>query len=217
VATTAFEVSGVFRTGNRWLDGSGFVALRQAQAIAARPGLVTLVYVRAEPPGTGLPLGARIREEFPHLTTISNLREFSEVDQGLRVLNSVNLAVIVLAVAGASLGVMNTLARSVFERTHEIGILRAIGWRRRRVFAMVSGEALLLCLLGALIGSLAAIAATELLERASESVSSLVGPRYSASLFARGATMAIVVSLLGASYPAWRAVRLQPIDAIRSE
>ena len=51
-----------------------------------------------------------------------------------------------------SVGMLNTMLMSIFERTREIGILRAVGWRRRRVLALVLGEALVIALLGTVLG-----------------------------------------------------------------
>ena len=217
MAGRSFVVSGIFRTGNRWLDAGAFAPMDEVQELAARPGLITMVYMRSNPPGSGPRLAEDIRLAFPHLTTISNLSEFGEVDQGLRVLSAMNVAVTAIAAVVAAVGVMNTMARSVFERTREIGILRAIGWRKRRVLGMVVGEAVVLCLIGGVAGSVAGAVATETLEMASQSVRSLVGPAYGVELFVRSAALALAVALAGAVYPAYRAARLEPLDALRSE
>jgi len=133
------------------------------------------------------------------------------------VLQTTNMAVSILAVVVAAAGVMNTMARSVFERTREIGILRAIGWRTRRVVGMVIIEAVVLCAGGAVAGSAGGVVVTEILEAASQSVRSVIGPTYEPELFLRGAVLAFAVAVIGVIYPAVRASRLQPLDALRSE
>ncbi len=57
-----------------------------------------------------------------------------------------------------AVGMLNTMLMSIFERTREIGILRAVGWRRRRVLALVLGEALLIALAGTTLGGVLAVA-----------------------------------------------------------
>ena len=108
------------------------------------------------------------------------------------------------------------MAMAVLERVREIGILRAVGWRARRVAALVLGEALAICLLALGVGLALGLAAAEALTRRG-ALSQLVQPDFTAGVFAWGLAFACGVALLGAVYPAWRAVRLTPIDALRHE
>jgi len=62
------------------------------------------------------------------------------------------MSLLALAVLIALIGVVNTLMLSVFERTHELGLLRAIGMKRRQVRAMVRSESVIITLFGAVIG-----------------------------------------------------------------
>ena len=57
-----------------------------------------------------------------------------------------------LAIVIALIGIVNTLMLSVFERTHEIGLLRAVGMRRRQVRAMIRSESVIIALFGAVVG-----------------------------------------------------------------
>ena len=61
-------------------------------------------------------------------------------------------ALLALAVIIALIGIVNTLMLSVFERTHEIGLLRAVGMRRRQIRAMIRSESVILAVFGAIIG-----------------------------------------------------------------
>ena len=217
VGRSTFTVVGIFRTGNRWLDGGAIAPMESVQPLAAKPGLVTLIYVRVEEAAGKVEIATAIREDFPHLTTISNLDEFEEVDQGLRIMSASNLAVSIMAVGLGALGVMSTMARSVFERTRELGVLRAVGWRARHILTLVVGESLVLCAVGMIVGSIIGVAGTAAAGAMSESIRSLVAPTYDAMLFVRAAGIALAVALAGALYPAIRAVRLQPVEALRSE
>ena len=112
------------------------------------------------------------------------------------------------------IGVMNTMAMSVIERIREIGIMRAVGWRRRRIALLILSEAtgigLLALALGLLLRYLAAEAFTS-----RGSISTLAEPDFTAGVFAWGLAFALGVALIGALYPAWRAVSLRPIEALR--
>ncbi|HZS24976.1 MAG TPA: ABC transporter permease, partial [Gaiellaceae bacterium] len=114
------------------------------------------------------------------------------------------------------IAVTNTMAMSVFERTREIGILRAVGWPSSRVAAMIVAEAAAICLLALGVGcALGVVAAQVFVGRTA--LSGLISPTYTVSTFAWGLAFALGVGLLGALYPTWRAVRLAPVAALRHE
>jgi putative ABC transport system permease protein len=121
-----------------------------------------------------------------------------------------------LAVVVALIGIVNTLMLSVFERTHELGLLRAVGMRRRQVRAMIRSEAVIIALFGALIGVI---------------IGTALGVAFAASLKQQGITeiaipysslvgFLVVAALLGlaaASWPARRAAKLDVLAAIAVE
>lgn len=110
----------------------------------------------------------------------------------------------------AGVGIMNTMLMSVMERTKEIGALRAMGWTGGDVVRMILFESLFLGIFGGIIGSVFGWF-----------VSSLIGStlgiltRVSPELFALGFVFAVFVSVLGGLYPAFRASRMNPIEALR--
>jgi putative ABC transport system permease protein len=125
-------------------------------------------------------------------------------------------ALLALAVLIALIGIVNTLMLSVFERTHEIGLLRAVGMKRRQIRAMIRSEAVILSLFGALIGVV---------------VGTALGTAFAASLKQQGITDVVIpfsslivflvlsalLGLAAASWPARRAAKLDVLAAIASE
>jgi putative ABC transport system permease protein len=211
-----FLVVGIYRTGDAWQDGGGMLPLATVQEYEHKAGLMTLIYVKTEP-GTDLDaLTAQIEKDHPELATLRTTSDYGDVDQGLQLMDAANLAISFLAVFIGGIGVMNTMVMSVMERTREFGILRAVGWRPRRVLLMVLGESILLCLIGAVIGSILAVVFTRLI-LIFPVVRSFLEPQYTPEVFIRGLVVGVAVALLGALYPAVRAVRLSPIQAIRYE
>ncbi len=216
VKDRTFTVVGIYRTGTTYEDGGGMLPLATVQDYERKAGLMTLIYVKAEP-GTDLgALTASIENDHPELATLRTVSDYGQVDQGIQILDAANLAISFLAVFIGGIGVMNTMVMSVMERTREFGILRAVGWRTRRVIQMVLGESILLCLIGALIGSILAVLFTRLI-LIFPVVRSFLEPEYTADVFIRGLVVGVAVALLGALYPVIRAVRLSPIQAIRYE
>ena len=152
----------------------------------------------------------------PTLTTVASVDDWGKVDQGIQIMDALNLAVTVLAVGLGAIAVMNTMIMAVFERTREFGILRAVGWRGSRIMRLVLSEALLLCLVAALLGTIFGVLATMGVMQIEE-VRGLLQPAYSTDVFVRAIVIAAGVALVGALYPAYRAVRLSPMEALRHE
>jgi putative ABC transport system permease protein len=114
------------------------------------------------------------------------------------------------------ISMLNTMAMSVLERTQEIGILRAVGWPRRRVVFMVLGEAVVLGLAAAAVGAVLAVATTYLLTlspRASAFIEGGIAPW----VILQGFGVTILIALIGGAFPALRASRLLPTEAIRHD
>jgi putative ABC transport system permease protein len=212
----SFAVVGIYRTGNVWEDGGAMLPLATVQEYERKDGLFTLIYVKVRPNTDLDELTARIEEDRPELATLRTVSDYGDVDQGFQLMDAANLAISFLAVFIGGIGVMNTMVMSVMERTREFGILRAVGWRHRRVLQMVLGESILLCLIGALIGSILAVIFTRAI-LIFPVVRSFLAPEYTPEVFIRGLVVGVAVALLGALYPAIRAVRLSPIQAIRYE
>lgn len=120
------------------------------------------------------------------------------------------IAAISLVVGG--IGIMNIMMVSVTERTREIGVRKAVGATRRQVLLQFLSEALVLCLLGGALGVALGASAAALLSR-SAGWSILISPK----AVAMALTCAAGVGLFFGIYPAARASRLDPIEALRYE
>jgi putative ABC transport system permease protein len=113
-------------------------------------------------------------------------------------------------------GVLNTMLMSVIERTKELGILRAVGWRRSRILRMILGESILISIIAAIAGSLIAWILVDGLSQWSRT-SLLVSPISSFRAVIPGALIAVLAGTAGALYPASHAARVLPIESLRYE
>jgi putative ABC transport system permease protein len=124
-------------------------------------------------------------------------------------------ALLALAVIIALIGIVNTLMLSVFERTREIGLLRAVGMKRRQVRAMIRSEAVILAIFGAIIGIIIGtgmgLALVSSLRQ--QGITQTVVPGFSLVIFL---VLAAVLGLVAATWPARRAARLDVLAAIAS-
>ena len=125
-------------------------------------------------------------------------------------------ALLALAVLIALIGIVNTLMLSVFERTHEIGLLRAVGMRRRQIRAMIRSESVILAVFGAVIGIIVGTGLGIALVSAlhSQGITDTVVPVSSLVVFL---ILAALLGLLAASWPARRAARLDVLAAIAAQ
>jgi putative ABC transport system permease protein len=212
----AFTVVGVYRSDNLWSNAGAFAPLSTMQEIAGRPGYVTALFVSVREGVESSTVAADIEADHKTLAAVEDVGQYSEVDSGIQIVDALNLAISALAIGIGAIGVMNTMAMSVFERTREIGVLRAVGWRGRRIFQMIVGESLFLCLLAAVAGSAMGVAAARSVVLI-PAVRSLLEPQYTMDLFVRAFVVAVMVALGGAAYPVVRAIRLTPMEALRHE
>lgn len=126
------------------------------------------------------------------------------------------MVLLALAVIVALLGIANTLALAVFERTREIGLLRAVGMTRRQTRRMVTWEAVIVAVFGALLGVVvgALFGWAVVSSLAEEGISRLVIPGGQLGVYLVAAGLA---GILAATFPAWRAARLDVLEAVTTE
>ncbi len=154
--------------------------------------------------------------DFPNLK-VQTRAEFEKAQQAqVNQLLGLVYALLGLAIVIALIGIVNTLMLSVFERTHEIGLLRAVGMRRRQVRAMIRSEALILAVFGAMIGIIVGtglgIALSDSLK--DQGITDVVVPFSSLVVFL---VVAALLGLAAASWPARRAAKLNVLSAIATE
>ena len=121
-----------------------------------------------------------------------------------------------LALLIGILGIANTMAMSVFERTQEIGILRALGWTRWQVLAHVEIEAVTLGVGGGLLGIALGWCGLRVLAAMPETASFFTASLHW-SLLAQAMGIAMLAGVIAGALPAWRAGRLSPVDALRHD
>ena len=107
------------------------------------------------------------------------------------------------------------MMKAVSERTREIGVLRAIGWTKQRIMIMVLGESLVLSVIAIVIGLVIGIGLVELI--ATTNIMRGIEPAFSAFLLLKGVGVALLLGLVGGIYPAYRASKLAPTEALRYE
>jgi putative ABC transport system permease protein len=216
VGKRTFRVAGVYHSGNRFVDRGVILPLRTVQAIAQRPHEVTTFGVIVRLGETPKAVAKRLEQRFPGLTAVIEPGQAVKIDTSSRLIVTAGWIFSVLALIIGGIGVTNTMAMAVFERIREIGIMRAVGWTSTRIALLIVSEAIGIGLIALGIGLLGGWAAAHLFTDHS-SLSNLTEADFTGGVFAWGLAFALGVALVGALYPAWRAVSLTPIEALRRE
>jgi ABC-type antimicrobial peptide transport system permease subunit len=212
---SSFRVVGIYETGVPFEEVGGVITLRDAQRLAGRPHQVTLYGIKLRDPKQAEEVKAYLDANFPEID-VSLTSEFSENIPDLQASEQMVGQIAFLAILIGGVGMLNTMLMSVLERTREIGVLRALGWRRRQVVGVILREALVLGLIGGICGILLGLGLAWLLGLI-PMIKGMVVPVYTVGLFALAMIVALVTGVVGALYPSWRATRMQPVEALRYE
>lgn len=215
----ALKVVGVFERSGSQDDAVAFVRMETLQRI----------FPRLENKITGV--GVKLKEvsamnefetdlyEIPDIQVVS-MAQVKQTIMGLvesaRILV---MSVAAIALIVAAVGVINTILMSVFERTQEIGIMKAMGASKADIFRLIWSETTLICAGGGFIGCAFALAAAQIVESLVRNALSYApnGPIISITvgLMAACAGGAVALGMAAGLYPAARAASMRPIEAIR--
>ncbi|HIC93090.1 MAG TPA: FtsX-like permease family protein [Anaerolineae bacterium] len=212
---TVFRIVGIYETGVPFEDGGGVISLRDAQMLFKQPRKVSFMGIKLENPDQAEEVRGLIEERFPQVS-VSMASDFADEVVDLRVTRFAAWAIALLAIVIGGVGMANTMVMSVFERTREIGVLRALGWRRMRILVMILRESIALSTIGGLAGIAGGVAIGQILG-AMPLVTGLVRPSFGPGLLVQALAIALALGTLGGLYPAWWASQLAPVEALRYE
>lgn len=218
IEMTGFTVCGIFESSALVENGAIILPLRSLQEATERQGKVNFLNLKLKP-GTTPPdvegLRASIKQQFPSYKAFA-AGEVAQNNTAIQIAKAMSWATSIIALVVGAVGVTNTVLMSVFERTHEIGILLAIGWRRVRILKMILMESMFLSLIGGVVGIGFGFAAVKILQNTPLMRGKIEGD---ISLYLLGLALLIALGLgvLGGLYPAYRGSRLHPSEALRYE
>jgi putative ABC transport system permease protein len=210
-----FKIVGIYETGDISTDNGAITSLKTVQDLNDDGGKVSNVYVKVEKGQDIETVKNNINKTYgDDISVVGSIMEMENMKTMLDMLNGASWAISLLAIVVGGLGIINTMLMSVFERTREIGVLKAVGWSNKRVLGMIVGESIVITLVAGIIGTILGVLAVEvLLPMAGSSLT----PIYSIETFVKAFAIAITVGVVGGIYPALKAVRLAPTEALRYE
>jgi putative ABC transport system permease protein len=213
----SFRVAAIYTSGSRVVDGAAVLDISDARKILRKDETVNMAFIQAAPHGDVQGIVSEVNGKFKNLTAIKG----GDLVGQIRLIKTVDVfvwAISIIAFVTCCFMVMNTFAMAVSERTGEIGILRAVGWNSSMVIKMVLSESLVLCLLGGFLGNLLALGELWLFRVANpEGLGWLVPTSVSSVVFVGSMGLSLLLGVAGSLYPAIRASRFVPADALRYE
>jgi putative ABC transport system permease protein len=155
-------------------------------------------------------------EDFATAITMGSALE--QIGSVFGILRGVLVGIAAIALVVASIGIMNTMLMSVMERTHEIGVMKAIGAKSSDVLSLFLLESGILSIVGGVIGCVIGVLLARVISLVA---SSALGIEFAAGVrvmvLLAGMTVAISVGMLSGFYPARKASQMSPVEAVRYE
>ncbi len=226
VATAyTFKVVGILERGGSKDDGSYFIQLEEAQRIFRKYKALTGIGVKLNDLAKLPMFTDRIynRKELGETQVVSLAEVKGTILNLVQTAKILVMSVAFIAIIVALIGVMNTILMSVFERTKEIGIMKAIGASRMDIFKLIWLETIIICALGGIVGTFIAVFGGSFIEKLIRSVMSKAGyvpagqiVHFTPQIIIGCFFGAIVLGVLSGIWPAYRAAKMRPIEAIRS-
>jgi putative ABC transport system permease protein len=210
-----FRVIGVTQYTAIVNRGTVIVPLPDLQDATLRHGQVSMFYVNLQ---RGLPPEevARVKRDIDALgrVSVSVASEMLQHDRNFAVLKAISLSISIIALTMGILNVLNTLLMTVQERTREIGIVSAIGWSNLRIMGSIVLEGLMMCALGSVLGVAMGYSAAFLFPLI-PTIGDYISFKPTLVLIVPVLLATLVLCTLGSLYPAWRATRMTPAQALQ--
>jgi ABC-type lipoprotein release transport system permease subunit len=227
----AFRVAGIFKTANSTYDEMrAFVRVEDLQnLIKIEDNVAHELAIRMTENNMEDELAAQLKSEYPNLQTLT----WTELMPDMKMMNEsmefmIYIFVIIILLA-LGFGIVNTMLMVILERVKELGMLMAVGMNKLRIFTMIVLETIFLSLVGGIVGIAFAVGLTIITGKTGVDLSlwadglssagfdTIVYPTIGIDSVITVTILVIITGILSAIYPARKAIKLNPAEAIRIE
>jgi putative ABC transport system permease protein len=213
IGGTPCRIVGIYETGSMILDVIIVMDIEMARKVLNEPkDSVSTIYVEANDPSGNDQLAAAIEKMHPGFDARSMSDAQANFGALMGQVDTFLLMTVSLALTVGIVGIINTMLMSTTERFVEFGVLRTNGWSQTNILTLVTLESAYLGLLSGLVGCALAVLGTAVVN---QFISGGIHLGMTPALLALGVGLSVFMGTLGGFYPAWRAARLVPMDAIR--
>jgi putative ABC transport system permease protein len=229
VVSASFRVEGTYSVTSRsFEERTVFAKDSIINDLIGEPAAVTEIAVVIEDPDNY----RLVADELENLYPGTEVRHWADLEPSLyyslEVLNEALIWILIIIIMAVSFGLLNTILMSILERVRELGVLMAIGMKKVRVFSMIVLETTMIAILGGISGLILSFTMVNILGRTGVPVpggeglkefgyASVLYPRLETGFYFEIAIVLVIFAILAAIYPAWKAINLQPAEAVRQE
>lgn len=216
---TPLRVTGVIGNTNSPDDAFIYIPIATAQQMQGNLTGATAIGVKVANPELMWNITDALSKEVPGIQIVTMGEVMNSISNLAASAKSLSLAIALIAVLISAVGVMNSILMAVFERTQEIGMMRAVGASRFDIFQIIIKETTILSLAGGVMGILLAVIGSRGIEAFVRSVMPYVPSgdlvQFEPVVAVSSIGFIFVVGLLAGLYPAWKASTINPIEAIK--
>lgn len=219
-----FRICGIFESMNMLEDGTVIVPLNTLQRIKNTPGKITAINLKLEFNNS---LKFSLKQQLDMARDVQNKinSEFNDLEvkdvqnfiaTPFSTIFSLTWAISIVGLVIAVMGIINTMTTAVLERTREIGILLAIGWRKSRIIKLVILESAIYGILGGITGIVLGYVIMRILVTLPQ-IQGFIIMKYDLFFIVKTLGLSLLVGILAGIYPAVKSVSIEPIEVLRYE
>jgi putative ABC transport system permease protein len=200
-------------------DAFVYLPIKTAQKLLDHPAAATAIGVKVTDPTRMVEITDALTAAVPGIQIVTMGEVMNSISNLAASARALSLAIVLIAILISAVGVMNSILMAVFERTQEIGMMRAVGASRRDIFRIILEETTILSLSGGLVGILISILGSRMIEAFVRSVMPFVPTgdliSFDPAVAAGSVLFIFIIGLCAGIYPAFKASKINPVEAIK--
>jgi putative ABC transport system permease protein len=212
-------VSGIVGLTGSQDDAFVYLPIQTAQSLLGNPTAATAIGVKVNDPGRIGAITDDLTSVVPGIQIVTMGEVMNSISNLAASARAMSLSIVLIAILISAVGVMNSILMAVFERTQEIGMMRAVGASRWDIFRIILNETTILALCGGVVGIVLSTMGARLIEAFVRSVMPFVPSgdliRFDPVVALGSVAFIFVIGVCAGIYPAVKAAKINPVEAIK--